>query len=92
MVLFMNLMFQQTVIPRPKKRRRGAGFFRGIEENYIISEPERSGTWPGVNRKRGCAQATRSCIKLSRTRCPLAKLEGRKSHPETCPGDVARGC
>jgi hypothetical protein len=36
MVLFMNLMFQQTVIPRPKEATpEGAGFVpRHFEENY----------------------------------------------------------
>ena len=36
MVLFMNLMFQQTVIPRPKEATpEGAGFApRHLEENY----------------------------------------------------------
>jgi len=36
MVLFMNLMFQQTVIPRPRRKSRPrAGFVpRTSEENY----------------------------------------------------------
>jgi hypothetical protein len=36
MILFMNLMFQQTVIPRPKEATpEGAGFVpRHYEENY----------------------------------------------------------
>ena len=40
MVLFMNLMFQQTVIPRPKEATpEGAGFEpRHFEENYNHSE------------------------------------------------------
>jgi quercetin dioxygenase-like cupin family protein len=40
MVLFMNLMFQQTVIPRPKEpTAEGAGFVpRHFEENYNHSE------------------------------------------------------
>src|SRR6266704_1182453 len=59
---------------------------------------ERSCTWPGVNRKPGCAAArTRSSIRAcSRTRCRRrreTRSAGRSSIRRTCPGRCrARAC
>ncbi len=107
MFMFMNMLFQKMVEPRPTGRRPGRRKFPRPRRTSTTSTTSRVGsakrthrgtTWRGVNQKRGgraprTRSSTRRCWTMPRRRRRGMPSARRSSIPKRCRGRCrGRGC
>ena len=93
MFMFMNMLFQKLVEPRPTEPAPGAEGFRPARRRRLQpSDERRTEPWPGTNRKRGCKGTAEpeavpgAARRRDRRRRRATRSARRSCTRRTCPG------